>query len=326
MSNTSASRSTHHGTPTQGQKANKRLTRRMRSVIDDYMDYLREIRGLKPESVRAAARCASRFLEYAVHSGAASVADLTPDTVRTFVVMQSEGYARATVLNRCWQMRSFLSFLHFRRETRLDLSAVVVRPCTFRRDRCPGYLTRAEIEHVMSLIDRRTSEGKRDYAVMMLLATYGLRGAEVVELRLEDIEWRNQILHIRGRKGGDHLLHPLTPAVAHALLAYIKGSRPRTSDRHVFVTSKPPYTAHKRTDDIADIVKKRVASAGIRGRRIGAHVFRHSCAQRLLEDNHGLKTIADFLGHRSLDTTRQYLKIDTEQLRAVAINRGEDLP
>lgn len=326
MSKTSNSRLDFRGASTRGAKKDSKLTRGTKRLIDDYSGYLREIRGLKPESAAHAINYALRFLEYAARSGIASVADLTPDAVRTFTVMQSEGCARETALNRCWKLRAFLSFLHFCSATRSDLSVVVVRPRTYRREGCPGYLTRAEVEHVMSRIDRRTSEGKHDYAVMMLLATYGLRGAEVVGLRLEDIEWRNQILHVRKRKGGDHLVHPLTPAVAHALLGYIKGSRPKTSDRHVFVSSNPPYTAHKRTGTIADIVRKRVAFAGIRGRRIGAHVFRHSCAQRLLEDNHGLKTIADFLGHRSLDTTRQYLKIDTEHLRAVAINRGEELP
>jgi site-specific recombinase XerD len=294
-------------------------------LLNDYASYLQEIQGLTPKSVAQMANYGRRFLEYATRSNIASIADLTPDVVRTFILMRSEGHARETILKQCWKLRRFLAFLHSRGETGLDLSVVVVRPRTYRSEGCPGYLTRAEVEHVISRIDRRTTEGKRDYAVIMLLATYGLRGGEVVNLRLEDIEWRAQRLHIRNRKGGGHLVHPLTPAVAHALLIHIK-SRPRTSDRHVFVSSIPPYVGYKQTETISEIVKKRVKHAGINRCRIGSHVFRHSCAQRLLEEDHDLKIIADFLGHRSLETTQRYLKIDTEHLRTVALNRGEDLP
>lgn len=326
MSKTYHSRLSPRETTTKEGKQDRGLGRKSELLLENYSGYLREARGLKPESVAQVVSLGRRFLDYAACIGIASMADLGPDVVRTFLVTQSEGYARETVLGYCWKLRRFLSFMHLRGETRSDLSVVVVRPRTYRREDCPDYFTRAEVEKVMSRIDRRTSEGKRDYAVIILLATYGLRGAEVVGLRLEDIEWRARRLHIRNRKGDDHLVHPLTPEVAHALLAYLKGSRPKTSDRHVFVSAKPPHIAHKRTEAITLIVKKRVGLAGIKGRRIGAHMFRHSCAHRLLEDDHDLKTIADFLGHRSLDTTRRYLRIDTERLRAVALNRGEDLP
>jgi len=326
MAREDESQSVQGKTTLKGGKMSCSIGARSKAHLNEYSDYLREICGLKPDSITQMVNFGRRFLQYAAFKGISPLSGITIDIVHSFLVEQSEGCARETALGRCWKLRRFLSFLQYRGVTRSDLSAVIIRPRTFRRESCPSYLTRAEVEHVISRIDRRTSEGKHDYAVIMLLATYGLRGAEVVGLRLDDIEWRARRIHLRNRKGGNNLVHPLTPEVAGALLAYLKASRPKTSDRHVFVSSKPPHTGLRRTEAIRRIVKKRVALAGFNKRRIGAHVFRHSCAQRLLEVDHDLKTIADFLGHRDLDTTRRYLRIDIEHLRAVAINNGENLP
>jgi integrase len=201
----------------------------------------------------------------------------------------------------------------------------VVSPHLFAHECCPRFLTRAEIRAVLSAVDRRTPLGLRDYAILLLLSTYGLRGIEVIRLRLEDIDWRNERIRIRARKAGNETVYPLAPSVGRAVLAYLKRGRPVSPDREIFVSEAAPFRALRRTSALGCVARKHFAKAGIHVERPGAHTFRYSCAQALLEDQTPLKTIADFLGHRDPSSTHRYTMIALDDLRGVAMGDGEDL-
>jgi len=161
--------------------------------------------------------------------------------------------------------------------------------------------------------------------MLLMLTTYGLRSVEVIHLRLEDIDWRTNRLYIRKRKPGNSSVYPLSVSVGNAIVDYLRNGRPENGYRSVFLSHRSPYRPFKNPSVVQVATKKYMHRAGFEMVGIGAHIFRYSCAQRLFEDNFELKVIGDYLGHRDLDTTRRYMKIDITHLREVALNYGEDL-
>jgi integrase len=166
--------------------------------------------------------------------------------------------------------------------------------------------------------------GRRDYAMLCLLVTYGLRAREVAALTLDDIEWRHDRLRIPARKAGHSTAYPLSPGVGAALLEYLKAGRPPTQLRQVFFHVTAPCAPITQT-----AVSHRAAhyprQAGIRAPRLGSHTLRHSCVQRLVDAGWSLKAIGDYVGHASPASTEIYSKVAIETLREVAIGPGEEV-
>jgi integrase/recombinase XerD len=159
--------------------------------------------------------------------------------------------------------------------------------------------------------------GLRDCAILQLLSTYGLRAGEITHLRLNDIDWRAETLRIRHSKTGTHSLLPLMKPVGEALMTYLRDGRPQTDAREIFIRSRAPYRAMSR---IYSEVRRRMEAAGVKpsGKR-GPHIFRHARAVSLLRASIPRKVIGDLLGHRSTEATIPYLKLATEDLRAIAL-------
>jgi integrase len=168
-----------------------------------------------------------------------------------------------------------------------------------------------------------TSAGLRDYAILLLLATYGLRAAEIVRLRLDDIDWRRDLLRMRHAKTGTYSELPLLAEPGEAMLRYLERARPRSIHREVFIRIVAPHRPFKNGSILNCITGARLRAAGItpQGRK-GPHAFRHARAVSLLRSGVPLKVIGDVLGHTSAAATAEYLKLATEDLRAV----GLDLP
>jgi site-specific recombinase XerD len=207
----------------------------------------------------------------------------------------------------------------------LDLSGVVIAPRVYQHDQCPRFLTRPQIDAVLAVIDRKTPVGRRDYAMLLLLTVYGLRGVEVARLRLEDVDWRNQKLHIRGRKSGNSTTYPLAASVDHALVDYLRHGRPPSPHREVFLSVIAPFRLLRSGAALAGHIVNYLHQAGIAVDRPGTHLFRYSCAQRLFEEGMSLKCIGDYLGHSDLHSTQRYTKIAIDQLREVALGDAEEL-
>lgn len=293
------------------------------NLVETYTQYLRAHRGSSPQSIRLMEWCCGALLVHLNDTCGPDLAATTPDALLRFLTMQGRRYQRTTVSTNCGIVRGFLSWLHRRGVIPRDLSGIVVSPRVFKHERCPRYLTRSQVQAVLSVIDSSTPVGRRDYAMILLLAVYGLRGCEVRHLQLDDIDWNRKILHIRKRKAGNASSYPLTDSVAQAIIAYLQEGRPTSHHREVFLALRPPSAPLGSKFD--NQVRKYLGKAGITIDRPGTHTFRYSCAQRLFEEGMALKTIGDFLGHQNPDSTQRYTKIAIEQLRAVACNAGEDL-
>jgi len=256
--------------------------------------------------------------------GARKISQLEPRHVQQFILNEAAGYGRQTMLEYCSILRDFLVFLYQNRVTSANLSTAVVSPKCFRHERAPRFLSRDEIQSVLRCVNRDAGIGRRNYAMLLLLSTYGLRGIEIVRMKLEDLDWRDEKLHLRNRKGRHDSIYPLTSSVVEALVDYLKNGRPATTRREIFLTDVAPFRPVQ-TVAVRHVLKKYLRVAGLDTRGAGAHTLRYSCAQRLFDEDFSIKVIGDYLGHRNLDTTLRYVKIDIKGLREVAMNSGEEM-
>ena len=221
-------------------------------------------------------------------------------------------------------MRLLLRYLYRQQAIARNLSPLIEAPKNYRSSTIPRSISREDVQRTLESADRRAGSGKRDYAVLMLLVTYGLRARGVAALTLDDIDWRSEKLAVRMRKAGHSTVYPLSPATGEALLDYIKHGRPETAERCVFLRSRAPRIpiSHR----IVSIQATRyLRKAGVKIARAGSHTLRHSCAQRLIDADFSLKVIGDYLGHRSTSSTEIYSKVAIEALREVALGDGEEI-
>ena len=294
------------------------------NLVEDYLQRLQELRGLCRNSLMSKRLPCQALLTFVAGVGMTDLRSLRPETIHEFLAQQAKTCHRRTLHWRCSTLRDFLAYLHRRGVVSVNLAGVVVAPRVYQGEQCPRFLTRAEIDAVFAMIDRQTPIGRRDYAMMLLLANYGLRAIEVIHLRLDDLDWHRQLLHIRHRKAGNDTTYPLSVPVGEAILAYLQQVRSLSTYREVFLSVYAPFAPLTR-GGLSDQVRKYLAEAGIRVERSGTHSFRYSCAQRLFEKGLPLKTIGDYLGHRDPRTTQHYTMITLERLREAALGDGEDL-
>lgn len=293
-------------------------------LVEDYVSFLRVQRGLCHEYLQDIRRRCAALLAQISTSESADLKTVRPEAIHRFLVAEGKRCGRTTLSQTCSILRGFLAFLKRRGVMTTDLSSVVVAPRVYQHERCPRFLTPAEIEKVLSVIDRQSSLGRRDYAMLLLLSVYGLRGIEVVRLQFDDLDWRTQRLHVRRRKAGNHTTYPLAVSVGEAIVEYLRLGRPTSTRREVFLASVAPFVPLT-CDTLSHYARKYIAQAGVQVERPGTHTFRYSCAQQLIAEGMSLKVIGDYLGHMDPNSTQRYTKIAVDQLREVAMGDGEDL-
>lgn len=289
-----------------------------------FFKFLREEKGLRPASIRQYQFHLRQFAVHIERIGVRDVARVTPLMLSNFIAQYGPRVAWSTVRNACGTLRVFLRYLHREGAMTKDLSPLVEFPQHFRHSGIPRSISWDQVERVLAGIDRRSSSGKRDFAMLGMLATYGLRACEVASLKLDDIDWRNDRIKIRERKAGNTTTYPLATAVGAALIDYIKNARPTTTDRHVFFRTLAPYEPIG-SAAITCRATFYIRKAGIEVPRPGSHTLRHSCVQRLVDAHFSLKHIGDYVGHRNASSTQIYAKVAVERLRTVALGDGEEV-
>lgn len=288
-------------------------------VCNQYLTWLREERGLAAASIYALMWEARYFCAwYIKHTDTASFANLNVRDVNAYMDMRAPGLARRSLKDVAERLRSLLKHLHRKDHTAVDLAPYVIAPLLYAYEGIPSALSSDQVVAVLeSVRPDRSPAGLRDYAILQILATYGLRSGEIARLRLEDIDWRADVLHIHHSKTGARSVLPLLEQVGEALIDYLRYGRPETDVREIFVRTRAPYVPMVR---INNEVRRRIETAGIAlsGKR-GPHIFRHARAVSLLRAGVSRKVIGDVLGHRSAESTIPYLKLATEDLRAIAL-------
>jgi site-specific recombinase XerD len=222
-------------------------------------------------------------------------------------------------------LRVFLRYLRRERIIARDLSRGIEPPQVYRLADLPRSIGWDEVRRMLEAVDRRTPVGRRDYAILLLLITYGLRAREVAHLTLDDLDWKRERLHVRERKADHVAVYPLSPVVGEAILAYLQHGRPKIAARHLFFRHLAPHRPLT-FEAVSSRASHYLHKAGVPVRRAGSHTLRHACVQRLVDAGFPLKTIGDYVGHRSASSTEIYAKVAIETLRDVALGDGEALP
>jgi integrase/recombinase XerD len=287
-----------------------------------FFAYLRQERGLRDETVLHYRHHLIRFEEYLHRIGLTDLSALSPAVLGAFVVERSRKLGRTSVRDLCGVVRVFLRYLHRERLLPKDLAAAVESPQAYRLATLPRSIPWDAVRRMLETVDCRTAVGKRDYAILLLLVTYGLRAREVAALTVDDIDWKRDRLRIPERKAGHSTAYPLSPTVGRALLAYLQDGRPTTTARQVFFRVLAPPTPLT-TAAVSSRASAYLHRAGIDAPRLGSHTLRHTCVQRLVDADVPFKMIGDYAGHRVPESTEIYTKVAVEALREVALGDGE---
>jgi len=202
------------------------------------------------------------------------------------------------------------------------LSYFITSPRCYKLESLPRLLSWDDVGRLLRSVDLSTGPGIRACAILTLLTSYGLRSGEVARLKLEDIDWRRETIHIARRKTGRDLWLPLIPQAAEAVIRYLKSGRPSSKYREIFLIARAPWTPIK-SQNIGQVVRRQIQLAGLTPSSQGAHIIRHSFATHLHRKGASLKEVGDILGHKAPQSTRVYTKTATDHLRDVALEVPE---
>ena len=286
------------------------------TLIEKYRCYLREERDLAYGTVRNMLPFVVRFLAQKYPRHDFDFAALKVDDVITFVRRQAAELGSVQAKHMVTALRSFFRYLRHRGEIDIDLAGCV--PCVpaYSLSTIPRFLPPGAVEKIL----RRTvgaTHGRRDYAVLMLLARLGLRTCEIVSLELEDIDWERGQITVRG-KGGRWSKMPLPSDVGQAIAAYLQHDRPRCSSRRLFISQRAPITGLCSGCAIVKTVTRALNRAGIVSERKGGYLFRHTLATEMLGRGASLREIGEVLRHKKAGTTQIYARVDFGALRDLA--------
>ena len=282
----------------------------------DFAHYLTRERGLAPATLLNYVPIARCFLRERFGGAPPRLDELSPRDVHQFVLRQSRIVSRKRAQLIVSALRSFLRYLYVRGDITTELAAAVPTVASWRLTELPKALPPAQVERLLHSCDCRTPGGRRDYAILLLLARLGLRAGEVVAMILDDIDWESGVVTVRG-KGARHEPLPLPQDVGEALVDYLRHARPRCDTRRVFVRLHAPRCGFASSCAIEDVVHRALARAGLDPAFKGAHLLRHSLATRLLKHGASLAEIGELLRHRRPETTQIYAKVDLASLRAL---------
>ena len=284
----------------------------------EYGVFLTQERALMQSTVNLYLRITRRFVSDQFQGRKLRLNKLLAKDVIDFVLRDTPQRGRWAAKALITALRSFLGFLFQRGQTATSLAAAVPTVAGLHPSEPPRFLEANQVEKVLRRCDRRTKTGKRDYAILLLLARLGLRGGEIAKLALDDIDWYAGELLIRG-KGARLDKLPLRQDVGQALADYLQKARPHCLCRQVFLRSRAPYEGLRGASTVGSIVLRALARAHIHSRHRGAHVFRHSLATRMLGHGVSLEEIGQVLRHQSVQTTEVYAKVDLTALRRLTL-------
>lgn len=293
---------------------------RSHTLLTAYGDHLREVRGLAVPTVTAHLRSIAELLQQLDYDASAvRLRALSSRDIEGFLEIVGRRQDRASLQHVVAHLRGVLRYLAAQGELRPGLETEIDTPRVYRLEKLPRSLPWKTVQSFLRSIDRRTPMGRRDYAIFLLIATYGLRAHEVATLKLDAIEWRAGRIRIFPRKGGHPLLLPLTDEVGAALAAYLRHGRPNLAYREIFLRCRAPAGVIKPTA-VTEAFQRWSRRSGLNIAFQGPHCLRHSYAVHLLRQGVPLKTIGDVLGHRSAEATCVYLRLSTDDLRDVALS------
>ncbi len=283
-----------------------------------YENYLRDTRNLAKATIINYVPFIRCFLKYCFTGDSFRLSELCARNVIKFVQHQASRLHMKRAKLMTTALRSFLTYIRYLGEIELDLAAAVPIVANWSMPSIPRAISAEQVHQLLESIDQHTAIGRRDYAVLLLLARLGLRSSEIVGLELNDIDWNTGTVSVRS-KGGIHNEFPLSHEVGNAIAAYLEDGRPLCTCPRLFLRAKAPNVGFLGPCGVGSIVYHSLKRAGINAPTNGAHQFRHGLACQMLKQGASLGEIGDVLGHRHPQTTKIYIKVDIDALRRLAI-------
>lgn len=287
-------------------------------LLNPYLEHLGSECGLSPKTITYRQRQLDSFLDrLGQRASRERLRNLKAEAIESLVkehMRNSTAYPSSLGS----LLRQFLRYCAEHGYTQADFSGLIPPIRKYRHASLPKGMEDSALEKMLKAIPKDTPFGARDYAMVMVMMAYGIRGISVAQLRLEDIDWQHSRIRIRAQKGGKEVVVPLLEAVGEALIQYLRHRPGGTPFREVFLGLKAPFQPLD-GGAISAIVQKHMKKAGVKTQGSGARTLRHSWAIRALAHNSAIKSIADVLGHRYIDTTFIYAKADLNSLREVAM-------
>jgi site-specific recombinase XerD len=306
----------------QGAIPDQRQTERRLTPVEQltqaFEAYLLEARALARATIVNYLPFVHGFLKDRFGHGPVTLAHLCANDVVRFVQRQVPRLHLKRAKLMTTALRAFLRYTRYRGEVTLDLAAAVPIVANWSMTSIPRAISAEHVRQLLTSIDRRTPIGRRDYAVLLLLARLGLRASAVAFLELDDIDWTAGRLYVRG-KGAQRLELPLPADVGKAIAAYLHHGRPVSTSRRVFLRAKAPIRGFWGVGGIDSIILHSLERAGIDAPTRGAHQFRHGLACEMLRHGASLSEIGQLLGHSHPQTTTIYAKVDLQALRTLAL-------
>jgi site-specific recombinase XerD len=288
-------------------------------IFSEFDAYLRTERGLAPKSIVRHLPIIRRFLHEVCPAGDDDLGKISQQEVIRYIERHAQDWSPGTGKAMCWSLRAFLRYLHHQGLNSRALADCVPSIRRWKLASLPTFLPAAQVQKALDGCDRATPMGRRDYAILMMLAKLGLRADEVATLTLDDIDWRASEMLVRA-KGRQRARMPIPPDVGAAIVGYLRNGRPKSSCRRLFIRALAPHVGFASGCAITMIAKTALDRVGIKGcAHRGAHIFRHSLATELLRSGATLTEIGQLLRHESHDTTRIYAKVDIEALRTLSL-------
>lgn len=291
----------------------------IQKVVAAFGQYLRDDQGLSHATGVQYLPFAEQFLAERFGIGAVELRELCAADVVGFIRRQASRLSHARAKSATIALRSFLRYLRYRGDIALDLAAAVPTVPNWSMTGIPRAISADHVRAVLASCRRDTAVGRRDYAILMLLARLGLRSGEVVALNLDSIDWELGSLAVVGSKGGTTSELPLPADVGEAIADYLQRGRPRSSCRSLFLRANAPIRGLGAQTSIGTIVRAAIARAGVQTRYWGAHQFRHALACEMLRQGANLTEIGSLLRHRHPKTTGIYAKVDFAALRPLGL-------
>lgn len=289
----------------------------VKKLIEEFTRYLQQERRLAAMTTDRYATFVADWLTDRFGDGPANLSAVAAAETVGYVRRRAPTMACKTAKLMVSALRSFLGYARYRGYIKLDLAIGIPPVADWTRTAIPRGLPTRDVRRVLQHCNRRRPTGRRDYAILLLLARLGLRACEIAELTLDDIDWKNGLVTVRG-KGGVHQL-PLPPDVGRAISTYLKSGRPCSQSRKIFLRGVVPVIPFKRPGSIGTVVTHALRRAKIDSVRKGSHQFRHTLATEMLRRGASLAEIGELLRHRNVQTTTIYAKVDLPALRTLAV-------
>jgi site-specific recombinase XerD len=287
-------------------------------LVTEFRFYLRQERALASTTQSYYLTFVSEFLRDRFGGGPVDLSCLCARDVTGFVQRRAAPIRSRRVQLMTTALRSFLQFARYRGDIDKDLAACVPAVANWKQSTIPRAIPAHKVKLLLDSIDRKTGMGRRDYAILLLLARLGLRAGEIKALKLEDFDWKEGLIKVCG-KGGRYAQLPLPTDVGEAIADYLRNGRSNASSRCVFLRVRAPIDGFQGQCGIGSVVRHTLARAGVDAPRKGAHQFRHGLASQMLQHGASLSEIGELLRHRSPQTTAIYAKVDLASLSTLAL-------